>query len=510
MTVRHLMGRPIARAVGHRQGNGKRTSIGAGQAGRSEDKGDAMRDAGGTGRDHAVVAGAGIGGLLAARVLSESFARVTVVDRDALPDGGGPRRGVPQSLHAHGMLSKGFEVLQDLFPGLRADLVARGALVRDVQADVNWFNDGRLLHRAPSGIPCLMVGRPELERYLRTRVAALPGVEIQQRTEVVEPVADPTGRRVTGVRLLRVNAEPEVITADLVVDATGRSNRGATWLRTLGYEPAPEERVDSGLVYVSREYRRRPGDLDADAIVIGASATAPRGGVALSGEDDRWLVTLFGMNGDLPPVDHAGYHRFAQRLPVPDLHRLLERLEPLTEPRLMRTPVSIRRRYERLDRFPAGYLVLGDALCQFNPTYGQGMTVAACEAAALRRCLAERSDDTLAARFFRRAATITDVAWDMSVGGDLRFPFVRGRRTPRVRLLNRYVARIHRAAQSDPEVGRTFLAVANLQEPPQRLMAPAVLSRVLRPRPAPAPGTPARPAPPVAAPAAEHPERTAS
>ncbi|TWE16242.1 flavin-dependent dehydrogenase [Kitasatospora atroaurantiaca] len=429
---------------------------------------------------HAVVAGAGIGGLLAARVLSETYPRVTVVERDALPKGGVPRRGVPQSHHAHGVLSRGFEVLEELFPGLGEDLVAEGALVRDAQADVRWFNDGYELRRAHSGLPCLMVSRPALERYLRSRVAALPGVEIHDRSEVLEPVADGDGTRVTGVRLLRVNTEPETLPADLFVDSTGRGNRGATWLRALGYEPPGEERVDSRVVYVSREYRRRPGDAEADAYVVGASAAAPRGGVALSGEGDRWLVTLFGMNGDDPPVDPEGYHRFAERLPVPDLHRLLVRLEPLTEPRLMRIPVSIRRRYDRLDRFPQGYLVFGDALCQFNPSYGQGMTVAACEAVALRECLAQGNGDAAARRFFRRAAEAADVPWDMSVGGDLRFPFVEGRRTLRVKLLNRYVARLHQAAAEDSEVGRAFLWVANLKSPPQRLFAPGVLSRVLR------------------------------
>lgn len=443
-------------------------------------------NAGGTGdrRGHAVVAGAGIGGLLAARVLADTYRRVTVVDRDALPEGAGPRRGVPQSHHAHGVLSRGFEVMQDLFPGLADELVGQGAVVRDVQGDVRWFNDGHLLLPAASGLPCLMISRPALEHHLRSRVAALPGVEIRDRCEVVEPLAGPDGARITGVRVLRVNAEPEVIGADLFVDATGRGNRGATWLRALGYDPAPEERVDSGIVYVSREYRRGPGDADADAYVIGAGASAPRGGVALSGEGDRWLVTLFGMDDDLPPVDPEGYHRFAARLPVPDLHELLLRLEPLGPPRLMRIPVSIRRRYERLTRFPEGYLALGDALCQFNPSYGQGMTVAACEAVALRDCLAEDPGDGLARRFFRRAARITDVPWDMSVGGDLRFPFVEGRRTLRVRLLNRYIARLHRAAATDPAVGRAFLAVANLQEPPQRLFAPGILARVLRGRPA--------------------------
>ncbi|GAA4986724.1 hypothetical protein GCM10025734_11200 [Kitasatospora paranensis] len=330
------------------------------------------------------------------------------------------------------------------------------------------------------------MSRPELEHYLRSRVAALPGVEIHERCEVVEPVAegaDGAGGRITGVRLLRVNSEPEVVAAELFVDATGRGNRGATWLRALGYDPAPEERIDSGLVYVSREYRRRPDDAEADAYLVGAEADAPRGGVALSAEGDRWLVTLFGMADDVPPTDPAGYHAFAARLPVPDLYHLLQRLEPLSAPRLMRIPVSVRHRYERLERFPEGYLVLGDALCQFNPSYGQGMTVAACEAAALRECLAQNPGDGLAGRFFRRAARITDVPWDMSVGGDLRFPFVEGPRTARVRLLNRYVARLHRAAAAHPSVGRAFLRVANLQDPPQRLFAPAVLGRVLLTRP---------------------------
>jgi hypothetical protein len=217
------------------------------------------------------------------------------------------------------------------------------------------------------------------------------------------------------------------------------------------------------------------------AVIVGASASAPRGGVALNAEGDRWLVTLFGMGDDIPPVEPDGYDRFAARLPAPEIHRLLQRLEPLGPPRLMRIPVSIRRRYERLDRFPEGYLALADALCQFNPSYGQGMTVAAAEAIALRQCVADGVDG-LAGRFFPMAARIIDVPWDMSVGGDLRFPWVQGRRTMRARLLNSYIARIHAAAEADPAVGHAFLSVANLQAPPGRLFSPGILARALRPR----------------------------
>ncbi|GII30201.1 NAD(P)/FAD-dependent oxidoreductase [Planotetraspora mira] len=434
---------------------------------------------------HAVVIGAGIGGLLAARVLSETFDRVTVIDRDALPAQGIPRRGVPQGLHAHGLLSRGCEILEDLFPRLTADLVAAGAVPCDIQNDVRWYNDGRRLQPAPSGMRGLTVSRPHLEWCLRSRVAALPGVVIRERCEVVELIS--TGDQaqpgaVTGVRLLSSGHRPEDMPADLVVNATGRGNRGAEWLRRLGYETAPEERVDSRLVYVSREYRRRPGDADVVALVVGHGAATPRGGVALSAEGDRWLVTLYGMGDDVPPVDPDGYHRFAARLPVRDLHRLLQRVEPLGAPRLMRIPVSIRRRYERLRDFPEGYVVFGDALCQFNPSYGQGMTVAACEAVALRECLADGGQNRLAVRFFGRAARIIDVPWDISVGGDLRFPSVEGHRSLRVKLLNGYLTRLHAAAEADPVVGHAFLSVANLQAPPQHLLSPGVLARVLRPR----------------------------
>ncbi|MGW4665840.1 FAD-dependent oxidoreductase [Streptosporangium sandarakinum] len=459
-----------------------------GHAGRAEPPGHGARGGrserpGRPGRSgHAVVAGAGMGGLLAARVLSETFGRVTVVDRDALPGEGVPRRGVPQGHHAHGMLSRGCEVLEELFPGLTADLVAAGAVACDLQGDVRWYNDGRLLRPAPSRLRGLSVSRPRLERSLRSRVEALAGVTILDGCEVVEPITG-AGGAVTGVRLLRPGHPPQDMPADLVVNATGRGNRGAEWLRRLGYGPVPEERVDSRLVYVSREYRRRPGDSDAVALIVGHGAAVPRGGVALSAEGDRWLVTLYGMGDDVPPVDPEGYHRFAARLPVPDLHDLLRRLEPLGAPRPMRVPVSVRRRYERLDRFPEGYVVFGDALCQFNPTYGQGMTVAACEAVALRECLADGGLDGLARRFFRHAARIIDVPWDMSAGGDLRFPSVEGRRTARLRLLNGYLARLHVAAEADPVVGNAFLSVANLQEPPRLLLSPGVLARVLRPRP---------------------------
>jgi len=443
-----------------------------------------MEGHGQDGTGHAVVIGGSIGGLLTARVLSESFARVTVVDRDVLTDEAAPRKGVPQGHHTHGLLAKGGEILNELFPGLTAELVALGAVECDSQNDCVWHNDARRLHPAPSELRGLAVSRPMLEHYVRSRVAALPNVEIRSRREAVGLL--PGTRGVGGVRLLPVGGEHEELAAELVVNAAGRGNRGTAWLRELGYEAPEEERVDSGLVYVTRQYEGRPGDSEATAILVAHSTASPRGGFAIRAEGNRWLITVLGMGDDIPSTDPDEYERFAEGLPLPDLHRLMRRLEPIGAPRLMRIPTSVRRRYERLRDFPEGYVVLGDALCQFNPSYGQGMTVAACEAVVLREALRDGVEG-VARRFFPLAAKVIDVPWDMAVGADLRFPHIEGRRTPRVRLLNAYIARLHVAAEADPVVGNAFLRVTNLVAPPQSLFAPRILARVLHRRPAAAP-----------------------
>jgi flavin-dependent dehydrogenase len=425
--------------------------------------------------DTAIVVGGSIAGLLAARVLSDTFAHVLVLDRDELPLTPVHRRGVPQSRHAHGLLAKGREIFEELLPGFTADLVARGAVTADLQNEVIWYNDGRRMLRAPSQMNAICLSRPALESYVRGRVAALPNVEIRATADVDGLTA--ADGRITGVRL----AGGHTLSATLVVDATGRSNRGPAWLTDLGYPAPPEETVKAGLVYVTREYRRDPAAQDFAAIVVGHHPANPTSTGTLAAEGDRWLVTLMGMNDDVPPMDGAGFEAFAARLDGPELARMLATAQPLTEPTRFRIGPSTRRRYERCDRLPDGFVALGDALCCFNPAYGQGMTTAAMAAQWLRTCL--RSGSTgLTRRYFAGVSAIVDTPWDITVGGDLRFPHVPGRRTRKVRMLNAYLSKIHVAAQADPVVGETFLKAVNFLIRPEQLMSPRMLWRVWRGR----------------------------
>ncbi|WP_203743967.1 FAD-dependent oxidoreductase [Actinoplanes cyaneus] len=430
----------------------------------------------------AVVIGASMGGLLAARALSERFVRVIVIDRDLLPAEPASRRSVPQGRQLHVLLARGRSVLEELFPGLSAQLRDAGAPIVDLHDQVHWYNDGHRMRRAPSDLIGIGVSRPLLEHVIRSRVAALPGVELVPGTEVTGLLTDASGTTVTGVRVApRHESEtPRTIAADLVVDAGGRASRGPRWLAELGYPPPPEDHVRVDVTYVTRLYQRCPEHLDG---LLGALTNAvpgaPRAGIAAALEGDRVAIALNGMFGEQPPTDDAGMVAFAEKLAAPHIAAIVRSAPPAGEPVTMRFPASLRRRYERLRRFPSGYLVLGDALCSFNPIYGQGMTVAALQALLLRSLLAG-SGAGIAARFFPGAARIIDGPWTIAVGTDLRFPEVPGRRGVRVRSVNGFVHRLHVAATHDAVLGAAFLRVLNLVRPPSSLLRPGVVLRVLR------------------------------
>ena len=441
--------------------------------------------------DRAVVLGASMAGLLAARVLADAYTQVIVVDRDDLPDPPMHRRGVPHGRHIHALLARGQQALEELLPGLTADLVASGAPAGDLLGNGRWYLNGHRLRQAPAGLVMVCASRPVLEGAVRARVRALPNVAFLDARDIVGLVASADGGRVTGARVLRRadRAAEDVLDGELVVDATGRGSRTPIWLEALGYPRPDVEQVRIGLGYATRSYRLPPDALGGDlAVVHGGTPAHPRGGAMLRLEGDRWMVTLGGILGDHPPTDPDGFLGFARSLRFSDIYESVRDAEPLDDPVAFRFPVSVRHRYERLDRFPDGLLVLGDAVCSFNPIYGQGMTVAALEALALRRHL-QPGTQPQSGPFFTDLARVVDVPWDIAVGGDLVFPGVEGRRTLKSRLINAYLARLHAAAAHDATLAAAFLRVTGLVTPPQSLLRPGVAIRVLRASRQPGTGT---------------------
>ncbi|MES1184461.1 MAG: FAD-dependent monooxygenase [Myxococcales bacterium] len=426
----------------------------------------------------AVVVGGSIGGLLAGLVLAEVCDEVVLVERGKLVDAPLPRAGVPQDQHAHGLLAGGLAALEQLLPGLCRELEQSGCPSGDNLRDASWVFAGRRLARGESGVRGMTMARPLLEHAIRRRVLALPNVSIRAGTRVLGLRC--TAGKVTGVRLAAEPGAEEQLTAELVVDASGRHSLIPEWLTAVGLAGPRIEEVALETRYVSRTYRRLPHHLNGDiALCLVASRKLPRGGVALALDGERWLVSQYALGGARPPMDHASFVAFARTLSSPALAELLEDTEPLGEAHSLRFPSSIRRHYEEMRDFPQGLLVCGDALASFNPTYGQGITVAAKQAVLLRGLCRHVALPELGKVFVEQAAPIVDVAWNAAVGPALAYAGVRGRMTLKMRLANAYLPRVIARAHEDVQVATALLRVMQFLAPPASLFAPRVLFRVL-------------------------------
>jgi 2-polyprenyl-6-methoxyphenol hydroxylase-like FAD-dependent oxidoreductase len=425
-------------------------------------------------RNRAVVIGGSMAGLLAARVLTEHYSEVVVLDRDDLAPEPLQRRGVPHGRHAHGLLAGGHRVIEELFPGITEELIDAGATPADPQADGTWFFEGGALYKTPSGTTGILTSRPLLETTIRERVRSHGRVAIVSNQVVRELVSTPDGTRVASVI-----TNDRVFAADLIVDATGRGSKSPAWLKSLGFRPAREEKVEVELVYTTRIFRLRHDRLPNDRfVIIGPTPSGKRGGVLATQEGDRWIVTLFGHFGQSAPTDLEGFIEYARTLPSPLIYEAIRDAEPLDDGVNFRFPASARRHYEELKTFPDGYLVFGDAICSFNPIYGQGMSVAALQARALGQVLRAGSHD-IARRFFRRAAAVIDNPWNIAVGADLRMPDTNGPRTRAGTALNWYIANVHMLAHTDAGTAVAFSRVTQLLASPASLLRPSMLIRVL-------------------------------
>ena len=432
----------------------------------------------------AIIMGGSLGGLLTARVLSNHFEQVTILERDGVANQPEARKGQPQARHLHGLLATGLQVMTRYFPDLPQALKNNGAIMVDFANTMQWYTYGGYRKRFKMGLDATLMSRPLLEHLVRERVLALPNVTLKDNCGVLGLVTSVSGDQVTGVQAQnRDSGQQELLSASLIIDCTGRGSRTGQWLKELGYQPAPESEVRVDVGYATRVYQRNPADPRGREWVL-CTPEAPKenrfGGI-FPIEGDRWICSMGGWLGDHAPLDESKFLEFARELPAPDIYDIISQAEPISEIIPHKFSHSLRRHYEKLRRFPAGYLVLGDAISSFNPTYGQGMTSAALQVAELDALLGKsKSLDGLALTFFKRAAKVIDIPWQLAVGEDFRFPQTTGPKPPGTDFINRYVAKVHQATLHDEVVGEAFLKVMNLMAPPPSLFHPRIVWRVLR------------------------------
>jgi 2-polyprenyl-6-methoxyphenol hydroxylase-like FAD-dependent oxidoreductase len=443
---------------------------------------------------HAVVIGGSMAGILTARVLSDHFGQVTVIERDRLPDGPEVRKGVPQARHLHAFWAGGTEIVERLLPGVGRDLLAAGAEPLGLPTDIAWLTPAnRWTQPFPASQHVVSATRALLDWTVRSHVEKVANINFRTEHDVISLKPGPAGD-VSGVTLrARRTGTTADLYADLVVDASGRGSKLPEWLGELGFAAPEESMVDSFLGYATRIFKI-PAGFGArwKAVYIqNAPPVQPRGGIMFPIEGNRWVLTLIGGGGDYPPTDEEGFRDFATTLRSPLLADVLAVAEPVSPIWGYRRTGNRWRHYEKLT-MPGRLLAIGDSLCAFNPAYGQGMTVAAKEVEVLAGILAgcgSADDLPTALRGAQRAiAARVKGPWMLATGSDLRYPTAVGAQQTRTdRLVNKYLDRVLAAVADDPVVSGAFLRVLNMIDDPQALFSPRLMPRVLLGRRRPVP-----------------------
>jgi flavin-dependent dehydrogenase len=424
-----------------------------------------------------VVVGAGMSGLLSARVLAESFDRVTIVERDLLPEEPVSRKGVPQARHLHSLATRGSEILEDLFPGLDTELADAGCPLLDQAADAITELPAGRLPRFRSGITMRAASRAIIERHVRARLEADPRMRFLPNREAVGLIPGPDNS-VSGIRTRsRADGSTENLMADLVLDASGSGSRSPRWLEELGYEPPEETVVDARLGYATRWYRV-PEDFDGDwtgVAVLPGWPESTRGGTLRRVEGDLWTAVLIGTGGDYPPTDPAAFVEFAASLHSPAIHEAIKDAEPASPVYGYRRTANRLRHYEKT-RLPANFLVAGDAACVLNPSYGHGMTAAALSALALRESLNGGRASNLSRRFQRRQRRAVAPCWTATTNSDAQWAAGGvDELGPVRRVLYRVSEEVMQLAVEREHVAATLLRVKNLISPSAALLRPGIL-----------------------------------
>jgi 2-polyprenyl-6-methoxyphenol hydroxylase-like FAD-dependent oxidoreductase len=441
--------------------------------------------------EHAVVIGGSIAGLMSARVLSEHFEHVTIFERDQIGDGPVLHRSVPQGNHVHALLLSGQDIISSLFPGFTDDLEKLGAVRFRPGIDIAFYS---LTGKAYSGTHSVkeprdlglqghVMSRGLLEYAVRRRTVALPNVKLETGTPV-EGLKSVNGK-ILGIRHAGADGT-RTVDADLVVDAGGRTSHAARWLIEMGV-PAPEETtIGVDFAYTSTKYRKPEPDPGAEPMILvgGPPPRYTRGGGLFQIENRTWHVSLAGRFGDYPPTDEDGFLGFARALPsrrIYDLIKDAERIEDITHHRF---PTSIWRHYESIDDFPQRFLIVGDAVCSFNPVYGQGMSSAALQVRAMQEVLQTRAAeprglDRVASDFFPRAANAVSAPWILAANFDFAYPKTRGERPPAMAEGAAYFAALDSIQAEDIDVQRLITEVFQLSRPLSALHEEPLLSRVL-------------------------------
>jgi 2-polyprenyl-6-methoxyphenol hydroxylase-like FAD-dependent oxidoreductase len=430
----------------------------------------------------AIVVGAGLGGLSAARVLSDYFGEVTILDRDELPEDAIPRPGVPQGRQPHFLLGGGLKALENLFPGFGNELMRAGAEPVDPGFDTLHEIPGQDVYpKMKLGWSTYSLSRPLIERTVRRQVERVENIKVRGRCRVANIVSDSSTHAATGIQCQMVDGRRQTLKSDLIVDASGNGFLTVEFLKSIGRRLPEETIIVIDIRYASALFER--SSIRDDYKVVSSLPSARGrtcGGLILPAENNSNHVVLSGRGKDTPPIDGNEFLSYARQLPTSTIYNAIKDARRLTEITPFSFPESRWRHFAQVPDFPRGLLPMGDAICRFNPVYGQGMTVASQEANLLSDLLQTLDRDslsTLAPTFLTKAERLIADPWAMSAIPDFIYPQTTGERPADLEDRLNFQRAVNRLAVHDVKICELLIEIRHLLKPLSLLEDPSIARR---------------------------------
>jgi 2-polyprenyl-6-methoxyphenol hydroxylase-like FAD-dependent oxidoreductase len=433
----------------------------------------------------AVVIGGSIAGMLAARILSDFYAEVLILEKDQKSKKDMTRTGVSQGSHGHALLKSGEEILTELFPGIVEELIADGSVTSDFTSKLAWNHHGSWKMKYHSGVSIIQQSRPFLEWHIKRRLAMIPNVSFLYGQKAKKLQTHHEFAHVEGLEVQIDGGALAPFKADLVIDASGAGSVTSSWLQSLGYDAPSKTEVKVDLFYASRIY----SSLSSESYDWGNLLVYPNppkqnyGGSISPIENQRWMVTLLGYAAESVPQSGDEFLQFARGLEHPEVYEAIKNGTPESDISIYRFPALRRFHYDKLKHFPNGLIVMGDAFCRMDPVFGQGMSIAALEAMVLKRelqkALQKQKPDKISKNAHRSFSKIIDVPWLIALTEDFRFTHTVGAKPFGLPILKWYVKRVILACAANQKVYGKLINVLQLKAHPISLFSISTLKAVL-------------------------------
>lgn len=423
-----------------------------------------------------------------AQALSTHFEKVIIIEKDKPAKADQPRQKVPQSYHLHFLLRGGEEAIEQLFPSFQDEIIQYGAIRSNFTQDCRFYQAGKLKQRHSGSLPFIQLTRPLLEWYIEQRVATNKRIETRYETYVHRLIYDEKINTVRGVEIRQsIQGPTKYMEADLVIDSSGFGSRFKGWLPYQDMEVQTDE-VSTQLFYASRIYQLKSDAQKPDWNLLMSVPYLPNEtkGVYIQylGEN-HYFLTYSGYFNVSPPRTNDEFIQYADQLNIPDAADFLSIANPISEIYVYQLPSQIWHRVEKAPKFPENFLLVGDALCRFDPVYGQGMSIISKEAYILQNMLKKCDPNKplpsgFSRKYQKEIAQVVKEAWNLSTSEVMRHPKVQGKRSWWLPLRHWYSHQIYHASAQDPDLYDELVQVLNLLKPTYTLINPKALWKVFK------------------------------